>query len=144
MNAAQDTCRPGQMRASDADRDAVVAALSENFQAGRLTTEELEDRTGLALAARTLGQLDELTADLPAPQPAPTGPAAPVTPLRRPRYPLMLPIIVPIAALAIVAMVLGASTGVHVWGALWVIPAAVMIARRLTGRREIRRDLRER
>jgi Domain of unknown function (DUF1707) len=117
-----------------------VTALSENFQAGRLTTEELEDRTGRALAARTLGQLDELTADLPAPRPVPTGPAAPVTPVGRPRYPLMLTLVIPIAALAIVASVLAASTGVHTWGGLWVIPAALMIARRLAGRRRISRD----
>jgi hypothetical protein len=32
MNAAQDRYRLPQMRASDADRDGVVAALSEHFQ----------------------------------------------------------------------------------------------------------------
>jgi hypothetical protein len=140
MNAVQDRYGPPQMKASDADRDAVVAALSEHFQAGRLTTEELDERTGRALTARTLGQLDELTADLPAPRPAaPTGPTTPVTPLRRPWYPVM----VPIAAIAIVAVVLGTSTGVHAWGVWWVIPVALLIARRLTGRRGIRRDFRE-
>ena len=36
MNAAQDRYRLPQMRASDADRDAVVAALSEHFQMGRV------------------------------------------------------------------------------------------------------------
>jgi len=138
MNAVQDRYRPPQMRASDADRDAVVAALSENFQAGRLTTEELEDRTGRALAARTVGQLDELTADLPAPQPVPA--ATPVAPVRRPWYPLTLPIIIPIAALAVVAMVLAASKGMNAWGGLWVIPVALLIARRVAGRRGIRRD----
>ena len=35
MNAAQDRYRLPQMKASDADRDAVVAALSEHFQTGR-------------------------------------------------------------------------------------------------------------
>ena len=35
MNATQDGYRPPQMKASDADRDAVVAALSEHFQAGQ-------------------------------------------------------------------------------------------------------------
>ncbi|MGH3189337.1 MAG: DUF1707 SHOCT-like domain-containing protein [Streptosporangiaceae bacterium] len=33
------------MKASDADRDAVLADLSEHFQAGRLTAGELDDRT---------------------------------------------------------------------------------------------------
>jgi hypothetical protein len=62
------------MKASDADRDVVLAGLSEHFQAGRLTSAELEERTGRALAARTLGELDDLVADLPSPQTA--GPAS--------------------------------------------------------------------
>ena len=70
MNAAQDQYRLPQMRASDADRDGVVAALSEHFQTGRLTSEELEERTGRALTACTLDELDQLTADLPAIRPA--------------------------------------------------------------------------
>src|SRR6202046_161050 len=84
MNAVQDRYRPPQIRASDADRDAVVAALSEHFQAGRLPTGGLEARSGQALAARTLGQLDELTADLPAPRTA--APPAPVASRRRGRH----------------------------------------------------------
>lgn len=59
------------MRASDADRDAVLSDLSANFQAGRLTPEELEDRTGRALAARTWGELKDLLRDLPSTLPGP-------------------------------------------------------------------------
>jgi hypothetical protein len=140
MNAVQDRYRSPQIKASDADRDATVAALSEHFQAGRLTTEELEERTGQALTARTLGQLDELTADLPAPQPA----APPVSDAaRRPGYLVLMPLVVPVAVLAILAVVLAASTGVHTWGVWWVIPVALLIARRLAGRRDIRRDFRD-
>jgi hypothetical protein len=62
--------RPAAMRASDADRDAVVSDLSEHFQAGRLTAGELDERTGRALTARTWGELGELAADLPALRPA--------------------------------------------------------------------------
>ena len=58
------------MRASNADRDAVVSDLSEHFQAGRLTAGELDERTGRALTARTWGELGELVADLPALRPA--------------------------------------------------------------------------
>ena len=58
------------MRASNADRDAVVSDLSEHFQAGRLTAGELDERTGRALTARTWGELGELAADLPALRPA--------------------------------------------------------------------------
>jgi DUF1707 SHOCT-like domain len=148
MNAVQDRHRPEQLRASDAEREAVVAALSEHFQAGRLTTEELEERTGQALAARTLGQLDELTADLPAPQPAAA--PGPVAPRRRPGYLVLAVLAVPVAVLATLAVVLGTRTGVHAWGFWWVIPVGLVIARRMAGRRgmergfgdDIRRDFR--
>ena len=46
MNMTQARSPAAQLRASDADRDAVVATLSESYQPGRLTTEELEERTG--------------------------------------------------------------------------------------------------
>jgi hypothetical protein len=133
------------MKASDADRDAVVAALSDHFQAGRLTSEELEERTGSALAARTLGQLDELTVDLPAPRSAaPGGRTAPVAPLGRRGYLPMVPLVVPLAVLAIVALTLGASAGMHARGIWWVIPVALLIVRRLAGGHGMRRDFRRR
>jgi hypothetical protein len=145
MNTAQDRYRPPQMKASDADRDAVVAALSDHFQAGRLTSEEFEERTGRALAARSLGQLDELTVDLPAPRSAATaGPTAPVAPLRRRGYLPMVPLVVPLAVLAIVALTLGTGAGMHAWRIWWVIPVALLIVRRLAWGRGIRRDFRRR
>lgn len=59
---------PPEMRASDADRDRVVETLRDHGAAGRLTTDELEERTDLALAARTNGELDALLTDLPSDQ----------------------------------------------------------------------------
>ena len=53
-------------RASDADRDRTVAALREHLAAGRLTIEEFDERLDKACAAKTLGELDEVMADLPA------------------------------------------------------------------------------
>jgi len=64
----------GLMRASDADRDAVLDRLRVAHAEGRLDHEELTDRAGAALAARTIGELTALTADLP-----PAGPPRPVT-----------------------------------------------------------------
>ena len=52
-------------RASDADRDRTAAALSEHLAAGRLTQEEFDERLDKAYAAKTLGELDDLMADLP-------------------------------------------------------------------------------
>ena len=55
-----------RIRASDADRDRVTALLREHHAAGRLTAEEFHERMDQALEAKTLGELDELLADLPA------------------------------------------------------------------------------
>ena len=54
-----------RIRAADADRDQAAAALREHLAAGRLTTEEFEERLDKAYAAKTLGELDDLMADLP-------------------------------------------------------------------------------
>jgi len=118
----------------------VVAALSEHFQTGRLTREELDERTGCALTARTLYELDELTADLPAIRPA--GPAPVVRP-RRLGYPLLAPVAAALAALAVAALVLGVGDGRHGWDWWWVIPAGLFLARRLAGRGGVHRDSRQ-
>jgi hypothetical protein len=52
-------------RASDADRERAADALRRHHADGRLSTDELEERTGRAYAATTLGDLDQLFADLP-------------------------------------------------------------------------------
>jgi Domain of unknown function (DUF1707) len=54
-----------RIRASDADRDRTAALLREHHAAGRLTVEEFNERLDKAYAAKTLGDLDELLADLP-------------------------------------------------------------------------------
>ena len=53
------------LRASDADREQFVEALRQHHAEGRLTLEELTERTERAYAARTLGDLDALGGDLP-------------------------------------------------------------------------------
>ena len=62
-------------RASDAEREAVVARLRDAAGEGRLTVEELDERIDAAYAARTLDELEPLTADLPAAAPG-ASPAA--------------------------------------------------------------------
>jgi hypothetical protein len=56
------------IRASDADRKAVVDELTRHCGEGRLTLEETEERVEVALSARTIGELRELLRDLPAPR----------------------------------------------------------------------------
>jgi hypothetical protein len=64
------------LRASDAERERTATLLRDHAAAGRLTPEELDERLDAAYAARTVGELEALAHDLPAPD-------APAT--RRPR-----------------------------------------------------------
>ena len=57
---------PGQMRASDADRDRMVERLNIAYSEGRLSKDEHDGRLESALSARTYADLDQLVTDLPA------------------------------------------------------------------------------
>jgi hypothetical protein len=59
------------MRASDADRERVAAALREAAAEGRLDLEELDQRLDQVFAAKTYAELAPITADIPSPQTAP-------------------------------------------------------------------------
>ena len=54
-----------RLRAGDADREAVAAALGEHFAQGRLTLDELNARLDATLTATTHGDLTRAAADLP-------------------------------------------------------------------------------
>ena len=105
-----------RFRTSDADRDRVAALLRDHFAEGRLTRQELDERLTAALSATTFGDLRRVLADLPGPAPVPPPQrlaprAAPLWIARR-RGPRMLPL----AALALVAVLL-------IPGAGWVVLA---------------------
>ena len=68
------------VRASDGEREQVVALLQRHFAEGRLTQAELEERGGAAFAARTRDQLGALTADLPGADVRPARPAMALDP----------------------------------------------------------------
>jgi hypothetical protein len=53
------------LRVSDAERDETLRILGEHASVGRLTLDELEERSSRALAAKTRGELATLTGDLP-------------------------------------------------------------------------------
>jgi len=55
-----------QLRASDADREQLADELRAHAVAGRLDTDELEERLQAAYAARTAGDLAAVRRDLPA------------------------------------------------------------------------------
>ena len=54
-----------EMRVSDAEREATLKVLGDQAAIGRLTLDELEERSSQALAAMTRGVLAVLTLDLP-------------------------------------------------------------------------------
>ncbi|MGC5015644.1 DUF1707 SHOCT-like domain-containing protein [Streptosporangium sp. DT93] len=55
------------LRIGDAEREAAMEFLRENYAQGRLTREELDERLEVALSARTSGDLALVGADLPGP-----------------------------------------------------------------------------
>jgi hypothetical protein len=143
MNSTQIRYAAPQLRASDADRDAVLALLSEHFQAGRLTSEEFDERSSQALTARTYAELATLTADLPAPAATPAAAPSPAPPW--PARHRALTVLGVIAVILIASVAFGVASGWrHGAGMWWIIPAGLLAARRLApggrpGRGRIRR-----
>ena len=121
----------GTIRVSDAERDQAAAELSEHYQAGRLTLEEFDDRSSLALRARTGSDLVALFADLPTTVvPAsmiPAGPAGQVPADLGGGRAGGLPIGRVVIACVIAAIVLGnvaGGLGQHSFG--WLVPVVVL------------------
>jgi Domain of unknown function (DUF1707) len=132
MNATLGNSPAAEMRASDADRDAVLSDLSEHFQAGRLTPDEFDDRAGRALAARTWGELKDLLRDLPSTLPGPRAAVAASSSAARPARPSGRGGPAPIAVLAAIGIVVAVSVGIaHISWGLGIL-LALLIARRLT------------
>ncbi|TFV85719.1 DUF1707 domain-containing protein [Blastococcus sp. CT_GayMR16] len=148
------------LRAADADRAAVATVLGRHMADGRLTVDEYDERLARAYAARTYGELAELTADLPntaRPTAATSAPAQPPAPFRGPAGacgPMAGPwawgghphaawrswlstavIVVAIWAISSIA----ASSFLYFWP-IWVIGpwGAVLLAQTLTGGRDDR------
>ncbi|HEX5291972.1 MAG TPA: DUF1707 domain-containing protein [Streptosporangiaceae bacterium] len=127
----------GTLRVSDADRDAALAELTQHYEAGRLTTEELDERTGAILAARTGTELESQLTDLPV-----LGVPAAAPPEHRPARPgpnLAPGLVLAVVVAAVVAVVLtlsaGHAHGVHSWNAAIPVLIGVLVLRRLAGRR---------
>ena len=86
--------RDRNLRAADSDRDAVADLLREHHVAGRLGSDEFQERLDRCYAARIYDELDRLVADLPREEPEPPAPS-----WRRPA--LTLPPLVLIAAILV-------------------------------------------
>lgn len=121
-------------RASDDDRERVVAILREQMVAGRLAETEFDERVGAAFTARTWDDLRVLVRDLPVTlrfadeRPAPLAPAHEARPARPLRAQRLLPIALLCVALILVGerlvalappIVFGAVIAVIVFGLGW-------------------------
>jgi len=111
------------LRVSDAERQAVADRLAQHFADGRLDQAEFDDRVGRAMSAKTRADLSGLFSDLPE-----TGaPAVPEGPRRRHGHPVLL----------LVLLIVAASMFAHVlwwtaWPLLWL--GALVVAVLLIGR----------
>ena len=94
------------IRTSDADRERSIAALRDHYADGRLTCEELNERVTATLTARTFGDLRSVMADLPEPAHAPQRARRPPAAVPRPVLRLRSPLILPLAALAMLGVLL--------------------------------------
>ena len=106
-------------RASDAERAASVEALGEHYVAGRLDADELDVRSGRALAARHRSELVAVFDDLPSAAAPALAPGAGAVTRHRSgfRWPMALVVLVPLAVV------------LHAWWLLW-LPLLFVVVRR--------------
>jgi ferric-dicitrate binding protein FerR (iron transport regulator) len=128
------TGSPGALRASDAEREAVAARLRTAAAEGRLTLAEADERQAAAYAARTRDELVPLTADLPAPHPAPAAPrptTGPLTPAARRRFAVHAAVAAVLAGFLVTAWALDPAPFFWpVWPLFWLGLSLVVHHRR--------------
>ena len=135
------------IRASDAERATVAETLGRHLSAGRLTVAEYDERLERAYAARTVGELAPLTADLPeqpgavttapAPRPAPGhGGVACAGAEGGPNWRSWAATSVIVTVIWLISMV-GSSGFVYPWP-IWVVGpwGAVLLAQTVRGDRD--------
>ncbi len=113
--------RDPNLRAGDADREATADRLRQHHTDGRIDADEFQERLGKCFAAKTVGELGELTHDLPA-DPAQRGSAA------RPSFGLLhflrtIPIVPIILAIVAIHLIAGTVSG------LWILIPLLFLAR---------------
>ncbi|MGV1009040.1 MAG: DUF1707 SHOCT-like domain-containing protein [Dermatophilaceae bacterium] len=107
----------GAMRVGYEEREHVVVQLTEQCAAGRLTPDELQQRTAEARSARTFADLDRLVADLPV--------ALPSIELQPPRASTNLSLL---GTSPEHPLVLSAGMSSHVRRGVWTVPAYLSLS----------------
>jgi Domain of unknown function (DUF1707) len=112
-------------RIGDVEREAAVHALGEHYAAGRITKEEFDERSDVAMRARTNADLRPLFADLPRPSGPGTSEHQPgkVTPRRiRPGLWVLVPLVllaVPLVTVLVLAAVI--TKAWWIFFAVWLV-----------------------
>ncbi len=134
--------RRALLRASDAEREQIAERLRQAATEGRLLADELEERLGAALSAKTYGELDAVVSDLPAPPVRHRGLSRGIRPAAAVAFALVLALMF-IGALAFAFAghphsghhwAGGARGGALIW-LLWVAIAGRLLLRRRRGAR---------
>ena len=122
--------RDPNLRASDADREATANRLREHHTDGRLDQDEFQERLEKCFAAKTVGELAELTRDLPGDSAQPSGGGR--TGFRVLGSLRMIPILPIILAIIAVHLIVGTV------GGLWILIPLFFLARCMFFRRGFR------
>jgi hypothetical protein len=85
------------LRAADSDREAVADILREQHVAGRLDSDELQERIERCYRAKTYAELDAVIEDLPGEEPRMRGTWRT---WRWPRFALVLPLLIAVVAIS--------------------------------------------
>jgi Domain of unknown function (DUF1707) len=122
--------RNPNLRASDADRDASADRLRQHHTDGRIDQDEFQERLDRCFAAKTVGELAELTRDLP-------DDTARHRPAGRTGFGLlgclrMIPIVPIILAIVAIHLIVGVASG------LWILIPLFFLARFMIFRRGFR------
>jgi hypothetical protein len=109
------------LRASDADREATADRLRQHHTDGRIDQDEFQERLDRCFAAKTVGELAELTRDLPSDTSRRgSGPRSSFGPLGWLR---MIPIVPIILAIIAIHLIVGVVSG------LWILIPLFFLAR---------------
>ncbi|MFI7598476.1 DUF1707 domain-containing protein [Actinoplanes sp. NPDC049681] len=138
------------MRAGDAERQAVADKLKLALDEGRLDLHEYDERLQRAYGAKTFGELDGLTADLPGTIPAQRAQMAPQSPqeglvgapgaaeVPKPSGPPWVASYAGVVVICIIVWALSSLASgewIYFWPGWMLIPLVLGIMGRRTGRR---------
>ncbi|HTX13004.1 MAG TPA: DUF1707 domain-containing protein [Solirubrobacteraceae bacterium] len=121
--------RDPNLRASDADREATADRLRQHHTDGRLDQDEFQERLDKCFAAKTVGELAELTRDLPG---DPAQRSSGRSGFRLLGCLRMIPIVPIILAIIAIHLIVGAVSG------LWILIPLLFLARFMFFRRGFR------